>query len=142
MNSGTATTTTQAPSVNFVSRNTIVATAVTSAPDPLISGTVAPPGGLVRHQWTTSPVCESVNPVNTPIANSGIKPVRVPVHGDEERRGHDRQGPDPVVEYLPVPAEREHVRHVVVPGEKRPENRQASERCVRRESEHEGYRER
>ena len=39
---------------------------------------VAPPGGRVRHQWTTRPDWERVNPVNTPMAKSGISSLVFP----------------------------------------------------------------
>ena len=67
-----ASTTTQAPAVNLVTRKITVATAVTTAPMPLMTARWRQRGGRVRRQCTTSPVWDSVNPVNTPIANSGI----------------------------------------------------------------------
>lgn len=72
MNAGTASTTTQAPSVNLLNRNIAVATAVTTAPAPLIAARWRQRGGRFRRQYTTSPDRDSVNPVNTPIANRGI----------------------------------------------------------------------
>jgi hypothetical protein len=76
MNPGTASTTTQAPAVNLVIRKITVAAAVTAAPVPLTIARCCHRGGRVLRQWTTSPAWESVKPVNTPIANSGIR-VRV-----------------------------------------------------------------
>ena len=72
MSAGTAITTTQAPSVNLVRMNTMVAMAVTVAPRPLRAARNSQRGGRVRHQCTTRPLCDSVKPVNTPMANSGI----------------------------------------------------------------------
>jgi hypothetical protein len=72
MNAGIATTTTHAPSVNLVIRKITVAAAVTSAPKPLTAARICQRGALVRHQCTTSPLCASVKPMNTPMANSGI----------------------------------------------------------------------
>ena len=69
---GTATTTTQAPSVNLVTRKITVATAVTTAPRPLMAARCCQPRGRLRHQCTTKPAWASVKPVNTPMANSGI----------------------------------------------------------------------
>src|SRR5690349_23086676 len=62
MNAGNASTTTQAPSVNFVARNTTVATAVTAAPRPLRLARYRQRGGRVRRQCTTSPPCDKVKP--------------------------------------------------------------------------------
>ncbi len=76
MKAGMVSTTTQAPSVNLVIRKITVATAVTTAPVPLIAARRDQPAGRFRRQCTTSPAWDSVKPVNTPIAYSGIR-VRV-----------------------------------------------------------------
>src|SRR5690349_19090957 len=75
MNAGNASTTTQAPSVNFVARKTTVATVVTTAPRPLRLARYRQRGGRVRRQRTTSPLCDKVKPVKTPTAYSGMSRV-------------------------------------------------------------------
>jgi hypothetical protein len=72
ISAGIASTTSHAPAVNLVTRNITVASAVTTAPVPLMIARYCQLGDRVRRQWTTIPVCDSVKPVNTPIANSGI----------------------------------------------------------------------
>ncbi len=78
MKAGTAMTTTQAPSVNFETRNTMVAMPVITAPIPLMVARRRQPGGRSRRQCTTRPVCESVKPTNTPMAKSGMSVLVLP----------------------------------------------------------------
>ena len=73
-----AMTTTQAPSVNLETRKITVATAVTNAPVPLITARLAQPCSRVRRQCTTRPDWERVKPMNTPIANKGIRVLVFP----------------------------------------------------------------
>ena len=78
MKAGMAITTTQAPSVNFEIKKTTVAMAVMTAPIPLMTARRRQPGGRVLRQCTTRPVCDSVKPMNTPMANSGISVLVLP----------------------------------------------------------------
>ena len=78
MRRGMATTTTQAPSTNLVSRKMTVATAVTTAPRPLMGPGGPTPVGRVRRQWTTRPAWDSVKPMKTPMANRGIRVLVLP----------------------------------------------------------------
>ncbi len=95
MNAGTATTTTHAPSVNFDTRKTIVATAVMTAPMPLMAARYRQRRGRSRRQCTTRPVWESVNPVKTPMAKRGISVFVLP-------RTASRSTPD-ITESAPMP---------------------------------------
>ena len=54
-------------------RKTAVDTPVASAPKPLITARRFQRDGRVLHQCTTSPVCDSVNPVKTPMAKRGMR---------------------------------------------------------------------
>ena len=65
-------TTTQAPEVNLAATKTTAATAVSSAPMPLSAARSIQRGERWLCQWRTSPVWLMVNPVNTPIAYSGM----------------------------------------------------------------------
>ena len=78
MKAGMAITTTQAPSVNFETKKTMVAMAVMHAPTPLMTARRRHPGGWVFRQCTTSPVCDSVKPMNTPMAKRGIRVFVLP----------------------------------------------------------------
>ena len=71
-------TTTQAPSVNLETRKTMVAMAVTTAPIPLMVARRRQPGGRSRRQCTTSPVWDSVKPMNTPMAKRGMSVLVLP----------------------------------------------------------------
>ena len=73
-----ATTTTQAPSTNLVTRKITVALAVTTAPMPLMAARRIQPRSLVRRQWTTSPAWDRVKPMKTPMANRGIRVLVLP----------------------------------------------------------------
>ena len=115
MKAGMAMTTTQAPSVNLETRKTMVAMAVMHAPKPLMAARRRQPVGRSRHQCTTSPACESVNPMNTPMAKRGMRVLVLPSDGDEERARHDREYHDAVAERLPVAPDGEEVGEVVVP---------------------------
>ena len=72
ISTGTAITTTQAPSRNLVPRNTTTAIAVMTAPTPLTAARSRHRGGRSERQWRTSPTWLSVKPRNTPIAYRGI----------------------------------------------------------------------
>ena len=89
MKAGTATTTTQAPPVNLVTRKITVATAVMIAPSPLIAARRCQPVERWRHQWTTSPVWAQVKPVNTPMANSGMSRIVSPSTAISKSRRKD-----------------------------------------------------
>ena len=72
----------QPPAVNFETVTTTSTTPVATAPMTLIAiertpdaarrGALAP----LARQWTTIPLCDSVNDVNTPITYSWISRVR------------------------------------------------------------------
>ena len=66
-------TTTHAPSRNFENSSTSTAIAVITAPVALIVARSRQCGGRSARQWRTSPTWLSVKPMNTPIANSGIR---------------------------------------------------------------------
>jgi hypothetical protein len=70
--SGIAITTTHAPSRNFVDRNTTTQIAVSVAPNPFSATRARHLEGRSVRQWRTSPIWLIVNPMNTPIAYSGI----------------------------------------------------------------------
>ena len=78
MKAGMAMTTTQAPSVNLETKKTMVAMAVTTAPMPLMAARRRHPGGRSFRQCTTRPVCDSVKPMNTPMAKRGISVLVLP----------------------------------------------------------------
>ena len=52
--------------------------AVMTAPSPLMTARRRQPGGRVFLQCTTRPVCDSVKPMNTPMANRGISVLVFP----------------------------------------------------------------
>ena len=61
-----------APSVNLVPSSIIVVTVVRTAPKPLMAARVIQPRDRSILQCLTMPNWDSVNPTNTPMANSGI----------------------------------------------------------------------
>ena len=66
-------TTTHAPSRNFENSSTSTAIAVIALPVALIVARSRQCGGRSERQWRTRPTWLSVKPMNTPIANSGIR---------------------------------------------------------------------
>ena len=77
-NDGMAMTTTHAPSVNLETRKTMVAMAVMHAPMPLMVARRRQWGGRVFRQCTTSPACDRVKPMKTPMAKRGISVFVLP----------------------------------------------------------------
>ena len=65
---GIRTTGIHAPIVNFDTTTTVSTMAVATAPTALTASFDRHRGSLSVWWWTTMPVCESVNPVNTPTA--------------------------------------------------------------------------
>ena len=114
----------------------MVAMAVTTAPMPLIMARRRQPGGRSRRQCTTRPVWDSVKPMNTPMANSGMSVLVLPSDGDQERGGQEGQDDDPVGEDLAVASQREEVRGIVVAREQAGEDREPAEGRVGRQGEH------
>ena len=65
---GTSTAGIQAPSVNFDPSTMSVTMPVATAPVPLMARLTRHRGSRNRQWCTTMPLCDSVNPVNTPTA--------------------------------------------------------------------------
>ena len=138
INAGMATTTTQAPSVNLDTRKTIVATAVITAPMPLMAARHVP----VR--WAqASPVHHETGlregeAGEDPDGEQRDQRVRVAAHGEEEHARHHGECPDAERVRLPVAPQGEEVRYVVVAGEEAGEDRETTERGVGGQREHDG----
>gem|GEM_PF-235233 len=75
---GITASTIHAPSWNFVTATTIVTTPVTTAPIALMTAENLHPRPRSRSQWRTSPACDSVNAMKTPIVYSGMSPLTLP----------------------------------------------------------------
>ncbi len=120
----------QPPAVNFVTVTTSNTRPVAVAPITLITiarrqtraGVV--PARRSRDQWTTIPLCDNVNDMNTPITYSWISRVRSASNAkimiEETIAEHD----DAVGEDQPVPAVHELPRHVAVARQDRRQPRE------------------
>ena len=125
-------TTTQAPSVNLLISSTARAASVSTAPSPLMAarrpspGRVLPPvpdhAGLGQRETDEDADGEQRD-----------QRLGVAVSGDQQQRGGHRQHPHPVAVHLPLGAQVEQVRQVVVPGQQAGKHRQPAEGGVGRE---------
>ncbi len=138
ISSGIAITTTQAPARNLVKRKIRVATAVTTAPVPLMTARRDHPRSRVRHQCTTSPACERVNPVNTPMANKRDEGVGVAAHRDEQCGRKAGECQHAVPEHETAVSDAEEMGQVVVSREQARQHRHPAEGGVRRQRQHQG----
>src|ERR1039458_9797489 len=135
---GTATTTTHAPSTNFDTRKMMVASAVTTAPRPLMVARLAHRGGRVRNQWTTNPVWERVKPVNTPMAKRGISSLVFPptaIRSPAERPANTQM---PFTNTWRSPRNAKEMGEIIVSCQQAGEDRQSAERGVCRQREDDG----
>ena len=108
---------------------------------PLIAARSRQRGGRSARQWRTSPTWLSVKPMNTPIANSGIRLLTCAPDATSSSTATQRQrdDPDPVDRLLG--AQVEHVRQPVVLGQQAHQHRQPAEAGVRRQPQHQRDRE-
>ena len=68
-----------APSVNLLISSMTVVAAVSTAPTPLITARLIQPRDRCVRQCLTMPNWDSVNPMNTPTANSGTSACVLPL---------------------------------------------------------------
>ena len=119
-----------APSVNLLTSSMIVVSAVRKAPKPLMTARVIQPRDRSVLQCLTMPNWDSVNPTNTPMANSGTSACVSPFDATQQRGGEDGQHDDAVAVHLPVRAQPEHVRQEIVLGQQGRQHRKAAERGI------------
>ena len=136
ISTGTAITTTQAPSRNLVTRNTTTATAVITAPGAVDATRSRQRGGRSVRQWRTRPTWLSVNPMNTPIVNSGIRLLVSAPTAISSSSAASASATIAVAVHRPLGPQVEHVRQPVVLGQQAHQHRQAAEAGVGREPEH------
>ena len=142
MKDGMAMTTTHAPSVNLEMRKTTVAMAVMQAPTPLMVARRRQPGGRSRHQCTTRPDCDSVKPMNTPMAKRGMRVLVLPPTATRSAPAITASTTIPLREGLPVAPDGEQVREVVVPCHQAGEDGKPAEGGVGRQGKHDRDRDR
>ncbi len=133
---GIAMTTTHAPSRNFENSSTSTAIAVITDPVALIATRSRQRGGRSLRQWRTRPTWLSVKPMNTPIANSGIRLLTRALDATSSTSDSERQRPDPDPVHRPLSAQIKDVRQPVILGQQAHQHRQPAEACVGRQAEH------
>ena len=129
-------TTTQAPSRNFVARNTAAAAAVNAAPAMSATAMSCQRGVRNRIARLARPTWLSVNPVN-PDGEERHQSLGIPVDGDQQRGAEDAEQAHAVTEDGPLAAQAERVGEQVVAREQAEQDRQAAEGRIRGQRQHE-----
>ncbi len=132
-------TTTQAPSRNFVVSATTTAIAVITEPTPFSVARHRQPDGRFVAQWRTRPIWRDREPDEHADREHRNQLVRLPVHRDQQQSGENRERDDAVAVHRALGPEVEQMRQPMVLGEDAHQNREATEAGVRREAEDEGH---